>query len=140
MSDGWMTAAEIAACVGITQGAVLLRARREGWPYRTRPADGIRGPSPRVYEVSALPAGIRQKLGASPAERLRAAAPELLKRLEVSTAELVDYRDALRSEAARFADGKIADPIDEEEIRSLSLEIGRNREAIDRARGIEGAS
>lgn len=137
---GWMTAAEIAACVGITQGAVLFRARREGWPYRTRPADGIRGPSPRVYEVSALPASIRQKLGDSPAERLAASAPELLQRLEVSTTELVDYRDAMRADCARFADGAIADPIDEAEIASLSLEIERNREAIDRARGIEGAS
>lgn len=139
MSDGWMTAAEIAACVGITQGAVLFRARREGRPYRTRPADGIRGPSPRVYEVSALPASIRQKLGASPAERLRAAAPELLKRLEVSTAELEDYRDMMRSSCSD-PDGRIADPVDAAEIRSLSLEIGRNREAIDRARGSRRAS
>lgn len=133
---GWMTAAEIAACLGITQSAVLLRARREGWPWRTRPADGIRGPSPRAYEVSALPASIRAKLGASPMERLRAAAPELLKRLEVSTTELVDYRDAMRS-GCSAPDGTIADPADEEEVRSLSLEIERNQAAIARARGVE---
>ncbi len=135
MSDGWLTAAEIAACLGITQGGVLLRARREGWPYRTRPADGIRGPAPRAFEISALPAGIRRKLGASPMERLRAAAPELLERLEISTTELVDYRDAMRAECT--AGGRIPDAGDEAEISSLSLEIERNREAIARARGVE---
>lgn len=134
-----ITMRQLTDALGMSPSAYSMRAVREGWPYRPGPASGLKGRAPRLYDVSGLPDDIRQRLLRSPAEALNAAAPELLERLEVSTAELVDYRDAMRS-GCSAPDGTIADPADEEEVRSLSLEIERNQAAIARARGIEEAS
>ena len=99
-----VTSGQIADALGQTANGIVNRAAREGWPYRTggERRGGTPGRRPRLYDVSALPAGIRELF--EPARRLAESAPELLRRLEASTAELVDYRDALRSEAARFVD------------------------------------
>ena len=134
-----ITMRQLTDALGMSPSAYSMRAVREGWPCRPGPANGLKGRAPRLYDVSGLPDDIRQRLLRSPAEALNAAAPELLQRLEASTTELVDCRDMMRS-GCSDPDGTIADPVDEEEVRSLSLEIERNREAIARARGIEGAS
>ena len=135
-----ITMRQLTDALGMSASAYSMRAVREGWPYRPGPANGLKGRAPRLYDVSALPDAIRQRLFRSLAEALNAAAPELLERLEVSTAELIDYRDAMRADCARFADGKIADSIDEAEIARLSLEIERNQSLMNQARGIEEAS
>lgn len=132
-----VTSAQIADALGQTANGIVNRAAREGWPYRTggERRGGTPGRRPRLYEVSALPAGISELF--EPARRLAESAPELLRRLEVSTAELIDYRDAMRAECT--ASGRIPDAGDECEISSLSVEIERNCAAIARARGVEGA-
>ena len=131
-----ITMRQLTEALGVSDSAYSMRAQREGWPCRPGPSNGCKGRNPRLYDVSALPDDIRQRLLRSPAEALNAAAPELLRRLEVSTIELVDYRDMMRASCSD-PDGTIADPVDEEEIRSLSLEIERNQAAIARARGVE---
>ena len=131
-----ITMRQLTDALGMSPSAYSMRAVREGWPYRPGPANGLKGRAPRLYDVSGLPDDIRQRLLRPPAEALNAAAPELLQRLEVSTTELVDCRDMMRA-GCSAPDGTIADPADEAEIRSLSLEIERNREAIARARGVE---
>lgn len=134
-----MTMRQLADALERDPAGLSARARREGWPYRPGPDNGLKGRNPRLYDVSKLPASIRERLSRSPAAALDAAAPEL-RRLEASTAELIDYREAMRADSARFADGRVADPLVEAEIASLSLEIERNQAAIARARGVEGAS
>lgn len=129
-----ITLRQLADALGRHESGLCMRALREGWPYRPGPDNGHRGRNPRLYDVSKLPAGIRERLEASPAEALRAAAPELLRRLEISTTELIDYRDAMRAECT--AGGRIPDAGDESEISSLSVEIERNIAAIARARGL----
>ena len=131
-----ITMRQLTEALGVSDSAYIMRAQREGWLYRPGPNNGCKGRTPRLYDVSALPDDIRQRLLRSPAEALNAAAPELLKRLEASTTELVDYRDIMRA-GCSAPDGTIADPGDEEEVRSLSLEIERNQAAIARARGVE---
>ncbi len=133
-----ITMRQLTEALGVSDSAYIMRAQREGWPYRPGPNNGCKGRTPRLYDVSALPDDIRQRLLRSPAEALNAAAPELLRRLEVSTTELVDYRDMMRASCSA-PDGTIADPGDEAEVRSLSLEIERNQAAIARARGMEAS-
>lgn len=129
-----ITMRRLTEALGVSDSAYIMRALREGWPYRPGPDNGRKGRNPRLYDVSKLPAGIRERLEASPAEALARSATELLRRLEVSTAELIDYRDAMRAECT--AGGRIPDAGDESEISSLSVEIERNIAAIARARGL----
>lgn len=132
-----ITMRQLTDALGMSPSAYSMRAVRERWPYRPGPANGLRGRAPKLYDVSGLPDDIRQRLLRSPAEALNAAAPELLRRLEVSTAELIDYRDAMRADCSRG--GRDPDPVDEAEIASLSLEIERNQALMDQARGIEAS-
>ena len=59
--------------------------------------------------------------------------PELLERLKVSTAELVDFLDALRAEAAMVG----GDPLAADQARELSAVIDANMAVIARVRGGE---
>ena len=129
-----ITMRQLTEALGVSDSAYIMRAQREGWRFRPGPNNGLKGRTPRLYDVSGLPDDIRQRLQRSPAEALHAAAPELLRRLEISTTELVDYRDAMRAECT--AGGRIPDAGDESEISSLSVEIERNIAAIARARGL----
>lgn len=130
-----ITMRQLTDALGMSPSAYSMRAAREGWPYRPGPANGLKGRAPRLYDVSGLPDDIRQRLLRSPAEALAAAAPELRRRLEASTAELEDYRDMMLSSCSD-PDGRIPDPVDEAEIRSLTEEIDLNRAAIARSRGL----
>ena len=129
-----ITMRQLTEALGVSDSAYIMRAQREGWRFRPGPNNGLKGCTPRLYDVSGLPDDIRERLEASPAEALNRSAPELLRRLEVSTAELVDYRDAMRADCSRG--GEDPDPVDEAEISSLSVEIERNIAAIARARGL----
>ena len=131
----WATARQIAGALGTSNQVILARARRESWPYRETdtPRPGAMGRRPRLFDVSVLPAGVRQRLAVSPAFRLADAAPELLLRLEASTAELIGYRDALQAEAG-MAGG---DPLARDQARELSGVIESNIAVIARVRGEE---
>ena len=133
----WATARQIAGALGTSNQVILARARRESWPYRETdtPRPGAMGRRPRLFDVSALPAGVRQRLAASPAVRLADAAPELLRRLEASTVELIGYRDALQAEAG-MAGG---DPLARYQARELSGVIESNIAVIARVRGEESS-
>ena len=50
---------EIATATGAGRVTIRDRAAREGWPYRE---EAVRGGRRRLYEISALPADIRQRL------------------------------------------------------------------------------
>ena len=130
-----VTARQIASALGTSAQVILARAARERWPYRQSdtPLPLAKGRRPRLFDVSALPAGVRQRLAASPPARLADAAPELLERLKVSTAELVDFLDALRAEAAMVG----GDPLAADQARELSAVIDANMAVIARVRGGE---
>ena len=130
-----VTQRQVADALGITASGVHMRADREGWPYRK--AVRQRG-GPRLYPVSELPADVRQALAAweDPAALLRAAAPELLERLQISTEELQDYRDCI-FESSTAPDGAFSSHDDERAVRELDEAIAANRAAMARARGEE---
>ena len=54
-----VTMREIATAMGAVRETARLRAAREAWPYREIPAPGR---PRRLYEISALPADIRERL------------------------------------------------------------------------------
>ena len=54
-----VTMREIATAMGVDRATACRRAAREGWPHRE---EGVRGGRRRLYEVSALPADIRERL------------------------------------------------------------------------------
>ncbi|MDE0262910.1 MAG: DNA-binding protein [Bryobacterales bacterium] len=134
LSETHVTNRQIADALGITANAVHMRADAQGWPYRK--AGRYRGGPRRFYPVSALPADVRQALAdrGDPAALLRAAAGELLERLEVSTEELQDYRDCIR-ESSTAPDGVYSSCDDEQAVRELDEVIAANRAAMARARG-----
>ena len=136
MSVRWMTAREIARRLGQQVKSVSHRARRERWLFREGGERYGRNPGrrPRLYDTYVLPADVRRALDRPAGELLADVAPELLQRLEASTAELADYRDAMA--ACASVNGRVPDPADEAEIRSLSVEIERNQAAIARAKGL----
>ena len=49
---------EIATALGASRGRLCRRSALEGWPYREVPAPGL---PQRLYEISALPADIRER-------------------------------------------------------------------------------
>ena len=126
-----VTNRQIADALGITANGVHQRADAQGWPYRK--AVRQRG-GPRLYPVSGLPADVRQALAdyEDPAARLRAAAPELLERLEISTEELQDYRDGIY-ESSTAPDGAYSSRDDEQAVRELDEVIAASRAAMDKA-------